>query len=516
MSTGTSKFNFEKWGSTTVFLVLSVAAVLYFYKNTVIGLGRLWTDSSDFSHGWLMIPIFLWLVWNNRSAWLNLQPRPSFLGLLLGLLFGLTWLLGDIARVSVVKQLGIIGFIPAIALTVFGLEFLKRNLFAFLFVFFAVPAGEALNPLLMRYTAGATIWALQQTGIPVYREGLHFILPTGSWSVVDACSGLRYLICSLILGLLFAQLNYRTLKKKAIFIIICLVLAIVANWVRAYSVVMVGHLTQMKYGTGDDHVWYGWVFFGVMMMAIFWTGIRYGDIGNSHADKHFSTDGDGTARQSVSARSSKALAASIVFLGVISISMWAFVPQTLRKFEPYDDFAARVLEINDGKSARFPFPVGFSDPFSAQSARGANGSFLHVAYFGKQELNSEMFTAGNRLVREDQTLVRIVEDTRLEASGILMLGKVREYSVLVGNEPWVVWHWFAVDGVGVPDAYYAKAFRALSMLRRHGDHSVVLTVAQPGLSEKEGLRAALKADAVALQKATVKAFNDASSTIKGR
>jgi exosortase A len=511
ISTGSGKFDFSKWGATFAFLVLSLAAVLYFYRSTVIGLGTLWTDSSDFSHGWLIIPIFLWLLWNNRNAWLGIQPKPSLLGLGVGLFFGLIWLLGDVARVSVVRQLGIIGFIPAIALSVFGKEFLKRNLFAFMFVFFAVPAGEALNPVLMRYTADATIWALQKTGVPVYREGLHFILPTGSWSVVDACSGLRYLICSLILGVLFAQFNYRTVKKKAIFLIICLVLAIVANWVRAYSVVMVGHLSHMKYGTGDDHVWYGWIFFGVMMMAIFWIGVRFGDALTNQSAQNFPSDGVDVVAKTPSAKSSTVLATLIVLLGVAATIGWAFVPQTLRKFEPYKDFSARVLEINGGTSAKFPFAVGFPDAYSSQAAQGANGSIQQVSYFGKQEVNAEMLALGNRLVREDQKLVRIIEEARLSASGVVALGKVREYSVMVGSEPWVVWHWFVVDGVGVPDAYYAKGFRALSMLRRHGDHSVVLAVAQPGSVAKDGLRAALKADAVALQKATVKAFDDASA-----
>ena len=511
MSTEINNLAFARWRTSLAFLVLSLAAVLYFYQSTAVGLGNLWTESSDFSHGWLIIPIFLWLIWNNRARWLGLQPKPSPLGLLVALLFGLIWLLGDVARVSVVRQLGIIGFIPAIALSVFGLEFFKRNLFAFLFVFFAVPAGEALNPMLMKYTADATIWALQKTGVPVYREGLHFILPTGSWSVVDACSGLRYLISSMILGLLFAQFNYRTFKKKAIFLLSCLVLSIIANWVRAYSVVMVGHLSQMKYGTGDDHVWYGWIFYGVMMMAIFWLGVRFGDTGMNDDEKVTASEDQKTALQGRSTGRYGALSIVIVLLGVVATTVWVFVPPTLRSFEPYKDFATRVLENSGSVPAKFPFPIGFPDALSAQAGKGANGSMQQVSYFGKQDVNAEVLALGNRLVREDQKLVRVLDEARLSMPELVAVGKVREYSVVVGNESWVVWHWFVVDGVGLPDAYYAKGFRAISMLRRHGDHSVVLAVARPASAVIEDLRASMKADAVALQKATVKAFNDAAA-----
>jgi exosortase A len=508
MSTLSNRFDVARWGPSLGFLSLFLIVLLFFYRNTVVGLGTIWTDSSDFSHGWLIIPIFLWLLWNNRVNWVDIQPKPSLLGLLVGMVFGLAWLLGDVARVSVVRQLGIIGFIPAIALSVLGIEFVKRNLFAFLFVFFGVPAGEALNPILMKYTASATIWALQNTGIPVYREGLHFVLPTGSWSVVDACSGLRYLICSMILGLLFAQFNYRTVKKKAVFLIICLVLAIVANWVRAYSVVMVGHLTQMKYGTGDDHVWYGWIFFGVMMMAIFWIGVRYGDAGMNQSSGSTLVSTGSDAAQLKGSKSSLSLSVLVVVLSLIATAFWAFVPQNLRNFEAYKDFSDRVIERTEGGAGVFPFVIGFPDAYSAKAGIGKNGSAQQISYFGKQEVNAELLALGNRLIREDQNNVRIVEESRLSIPELLAIGKVREYSVIVGKEPWIVWHWFVVDGIGVPDSYYAKGFRAMSMLRKHGDHSMVLTVAQPGPSPTNAVRIALKADAVQLHQATLRTLKE--------
>jgi exosortase len=53
---------------------------------------------------------------------------------------------------------------------------------------------------------------LALSGIPVHAEGLRFVIPTGSWSVVEACSGVRYLIASVTVGTLFAYLTYRSLS----------------------------------------------------------------------------------------------------------------------------------------------------------------------------------------------------------------------------------------------------------------------------------------------------------------
>ena len=47
---------------------------------------------------------------------------------------------------------------------------------------------------------------------------------------------------------------------------------IIANWVRAYAIVMLGHLSNMRLAVGVDHLIYGWLFFGLVMALLFWLG----------------------------------------------------------------------------------------------------------------------------------------------------------------------------------------------------------------------------------------------------
>ena len=98
---------------------------------------------------------------------------------------------------------------------VLGFEVALTILFPLLFLFFAVPFGEFTVPTLMEWTADFTVLALQLTGMPVYREGQHFVIPSGNWSVIDECSGVRYLMASFMVGTLFAYLNYRSYKRRA-------------------------------------------------------------------------------------------------------------------------------------------------------------------------------------------------------------------------------------------------------------------------------------------------------------
>ena len=47
---------------------------------------------------------------------------------------------------------------------------------------------------------------------------------------------------------------------------------IVANWLRAYMIVMLGHLSNNRLAVGVDHLIYGWIFFGLVMLLLFWVG----------------------------------------------------------------------------------------------------------------------------------------------------------------------------------------------------------------------------------------------------
>ena len=83
--------------------------------------------------------------------------------------------------------------------------------------------------------------------------------------MVEACSGLRYLIASLMIGVLYAAISYRSAWRRAAFIAASILVPLLANWLRAYMIVMLGHLSNNTIAVGVDHLIYGWLFFGIVM-----------------------------------------------------------------------------------------------------------------------------------------------------------------------------------------------------------------------------------------------------------
>jgi exosortase A len=257
--------------------LLLIAAVLLLFRETATAMVGIWTRSETFTHAFLVPPITLWLIWRRRErlAQIPRQPMPLLL-LPIAAVCGL-WLLGELASVNAATQFALVCLVVLAVPAVFGWAVARELTFPLLFLFFAVPVGEFMVPPMMEWTADFTVKALQLTGIPVYREGLQFVIPSGNWSVVEACSGVRYLIASFMVGTLFAYLNYRSSKRRVIFMLVSLAVPIVANWLRAYLIVMVGHLSDNKLAAGVDHLVYGWVFFGVVIGVMFLIGARWSE-----------------------------------------------------------------------------------------------------------------------------------------------------------------------------------------------------------------------------------------------
>src|SRR2546423_1258251 len=123
-------------------------------------------------------------------------------------------------------------------------------------------------PMAFTLLAGFTVWLVARYWDTVtsmvaiwYRSDTFahgFVrFPTGSWWIVEACSGLRYLIASAMVGMLYAYLAYRSLSRRIAFVAASLAVPILANWLRAYMIVMIGYLSGNRLAVGIDHIIYG-------------------------------------------------------------------------------------------------------------------------------------------------------------------------------------------------------------------------------------------------------------------
>lgn len=252
--------------------VLVVVAIAY--HGALARMAQSWERSDSYSHGWLIVPICLYLVWRRREALRAASLAPNAFYLLGVAAAVLLWLAGALANALVVQQLAIVGMIAAAIAAVCGTASTRIIAFPLAFLVFAVPFGEPLVEPLMQWTATGTIALLRLSGIPVFRDGMLFSTSAGDFEVARACSGIRYLTASAAVGLLYGHLALRRRATRVVFAVLAVTVPILANAFRAYLIVVLAHLSDMRIATGVDHFIYGWVFFGLVMLGVIWIGER--------------------------------------------------------------------------------------------------------------------------------------------------------------------------------------------------------------------------------------------------
>lgn len=449
-------------------LVLVLLWTLAWYWTTAAEIAGIWWRSDTYAHGLAVLPISAWLVWRARARLAPLQLRPVGWMALPVIVCGVLWLLGTFASVAAARHFALVSMLVCGFAGVLGWQATRALLFPLLFLVFAIPVGDFLLPTMMDYTAKFTVWALRLSGVPVYQEGLHFVVPNGRWSVVEACSGIRYLIASLMVGALYAYLNYRSLSRRLLFMVVALLVPIVANWLRAYMIVMLGYHSGNTIAVGVDHLLYGWVFFGIVIFLMFWIGSRWQEAPAAYP------------APASSAHDGKAGRAWLGALPVL-VAIAAF-PLLLRVLDaPRADFAVELAAPVAAAGWSPADEAAYRPQYSGQRAEvsAAYRSFddaaavnLYVAWFADQHEGSEMVTWGNGLVPSGAKTSRVLTEGHYAGER----GTVLESVLETQHGRLLVWHWYRINGGVVTSDVRAKLLLALDRLYGRPDASAVIVL----------------------------------------
>lgn len=478
------------WRRPALALALVLLGILVLYFETARLMVGVWSRSDTFAHAFLVPPISAWLIWRDRDRLRNLVPRPSVLWLLPLAAGALAWLVGDVAGVNAATQFALVFMMVVSVPLMLGWAVARAMLFPLLFLFFCVPVGEFLLPLLMEATADFTVAAVRLSGVPVYREGLQFVIPSGYWSVVEACSGVRYLIASLMVGSLFAYLNYQSLRRRLIFVAVSIIVPIVANWVRAYIIVMLGHLSDNRIATGVDHLVYGWVFFGIVITIMFMIGARW-----SEPDRvHEARPAAGSPAPVVPGWATFGLPLVLV------LAVLALPPLGVKALERQTSSAPVNLSLPAGgaegwtrvdeTAALQPRFHGAASQVQAVYERRGQRVGVYVAYYRRQDAERKVVSSSNMLVPSLDSVWNAVATTRQTVSvqgepitwrRTQLLARLNRIS---GQQvPFLAWQSYWIDGRWVEGDVQAKLDGARTLLGGRGDDAAVLILHAEGEPE---------------------------------
>ncbi len=473
-------------------LLAALLAFFTIYADTARSIVAIWNSSDTFAHGYIILPISLWLIWRRRDVLANMTPTPYWPALLPLAAAGFGWLLAELGDVQVVRQYAFVAMLPLVALAVLGVRMSKAMAFPLLFLLLAVPFGEIFVDPLINFTADFTVAALQATGIPVLRNGSNFEIPSGSWSVVEACSGVRYLISSFTLGCLYAYLSYRSRARQIVFVLLSIGVPIVANGLRAYMIVMIGHLSGNKLAAGVDHLIYGWAFFGLVMFLMFWIGSFWREdrqatpVSRSQASVR-------SARRTPSAPQVAAAAISCIACLAVWPMYARFVNLTvfnpaMAQLNSFDALWQESTPFTDWKPSFHPANAEMNRFFR----RNAEEVGIAVKFYRNQRHGAELISSANRLVLEkDKSWQLVATSHRRETVGKRELA-MREARIHGASGQFIVWYWYWIDGAFTASDYAGKLLQAKEKLLLRGDDSAAVMVFAPYASSPEEARKTMR------------------------
>ena len=257
------------WWQIAILAVL----VAWLYSSIFIRLVQQWLDDPSFSHGFLVIPFSLLMVWRSRSQFWRERRDPSSWGLaVVG--FALAVLsVGVLGAELFLSRISFLFLVAGMVIYFEGWSRFRTILFPWAFLIFMIPIptivlNEITFPLqlLAAKTAGLILHVLD---IPVLREGNIIHLPTTSLDVAEACSGIRSLLSLATLSVIYGYLLEPRIAIRLLLALSSVPVAVLVNSLRIVGTGLLVQYWDQDRALGFLHTFAGWLVFLMSVGALF-------------------------------------------------------------------------------------------------------------------------------------------------------------------------------------------------------------------------------------------------------
>jgi exosortase len=252
--------------------LVCVTAVVWLYRDVLSSLVRQWAGDDNYSHGFFIIPLALFLAWERRHLLSRAEPRPHVAGLFLILVSLVLFGGGVLAAELFLPRISLVGVIAGTIVFVWGPSHLRHLAFPVALLPLMVPLPELVFnqiafPLqLIASRLGES--AIAAAGIPVVREGNVLELSNITLAVAEACSGIRSLISLITLAIVLAYFAERRRGARLVIVLSAVPIAILANASRVASTGLASHWFGPRVAEGVFHGFSGWLVFAVAFAGL--------------------------------------------------------------------------------------------------------------------------------------------------------------------------------------------------------------------------------------------------------
>jgi len=258
-------------------------------------------------------------------------------------------------------------------------------------------------------------------------------------------------------------------------------------------IVMIAHLSGMKLALGVDHLIYGWVFFGLVMLLLFWIGAFW--------------------REDLpQAKGGKAV---VMPVNVVLIPVWRIALAALAAVGVAAVWPGYAVYLNGHVALPAPIklevpaangwhadpgPLSDWQPDYAGSAaslmqtyrKGSKVVSLYIGYYQHQREGAQLVTSTNVIVRQGHPVWGNVGESRHAVTANSQQLQIIQTKLRAPTQRLLVWNWNRIGDTATTSAHFAKLLQAKARLLGQRDDAAVIILSSPYEGDMESAASMLQ------------------------
>jgi EpsI family protein len=388
--------------------------------------------------------------------------------------------------------------IAGLVLVLAGPLFLKALWFPIAYLLFMIKlfgeGSEKFHWPFQLLAADIGVWSIQALGIPAFKEAQFIQLPNITLEVASACSGLRFLVSIIAIGVPLAWLTQRTWARRIGLVAFAVLIAILANGAR---VALIG--VWAFYGGavvhGPMHVFQGmfvaWIGFIALFAGVWFLSRKDGEPERGAKLKPSALASGLLGKISSTRNSSAAFITASILLAATAVFYFAYktspaplsaplssLPSTLGGWTATDETADDYLKATGG-----------SDEFSRVYRKDGAAFRVYLSYYDEQAQGREMVNYRNSwtLHRSERPVSVLAADGAAQVNVALLKRD---------NDKRFAMFWYQMDGRTFTNRLEVKLWTIWKALAQRRTNGAVVIISAPGPAD--GDTALLERDAADL------------------
>jgi exosortase A len=480
MPSALSGFKPSVWVYLTFFLLLFLPEWLEFFE--------LWYSGTIYTHGFLVLAASGYLLFQVRDSLASLERRPSRLGFAVLFFFCAVMLVAKAADIKTIRLLCLPFLIVSWGWAIWGARFLKLAAIPVGLLIFASPIWDDMSPIFQAITVFVNGLLLGAVGIPADIHELYITIPAGTFFVAGGCSGVRYLMVGLFLAPFYGFLYFPGYRRTIALIAIAALLSMLANWIRVFGIIVIGHVTDMQSSIIEDHEAFGWLTFLVFCLIPLFFIARSLEPRNNNptALERMAArvrDHKGQSAENTAGRRTVIAASFIVFLiPVIFYSQTVLFEHQNEDWSPTlpaaaEDWRGPLRFANIWSPSFVNADISLAGTYVSDQLKRVQ---LQVEAYRQQAQGKELVYYRNSLFDDEKWSLIAQRTVSVPVPNGFEVSEVSESELLnlKTNEQILVWSWYRVGEFSSPSRVKIKVFGGLRGLSGMSDGSFVALAAE--------------------------------------